>query len=57
VKRIDQLMRRMPELLLIEPRLADPEWHPTEQEIAEAWAVVSRAPAPRQSSLPLQDVA
>jgi len=50
-------MRRMPELALIEPRLADPDWHPTPQEIAEAWAVVNKAPAPRQSSLPLQDVA
>lgn len=55
---VSELMRRMPELLLIEPRLADPDWHPTQQELADAWTVVKRPEVARQSALNLaQEIA
>jgi len=47
-------MRRMPELALIEPRLSDPDWHPTQQEIAEALSVVSRPRQDKQAMLTLE---
>ena len=53
--RLGDLMRRMPELAALESRLADPDWHPTNQETAQAWSIVRAPRRDRQESLALND--
>lgn len=49
--RVAELMRRMPQLAALDARLADPEWHPTEQEKADALHALAKHRAARQSEL------
>lgn len=51
--RIADLMRRMPELARAYALMADPDRHPTEQELAESREALARARAQRQSALDL----
>jgi len=52
--RIGELLQRLPELRALDERLRDPDWHPTEQEIAEARAALAKSRAKRQEELPLR---
>jgi hypothetical protein len=42
-----------PQAVALRERLADPDWHPSEQEQADAEHALARPHCPRQPSLPL----
>lgn len=44
-------MRRMPSLAALDARLGDPDWHPSEQDVADAWAALGHDKAARQFEL------